>query len=288
MDHRQVIQTRFRKTAILSLAALLVLSMTPAGEAAERVYTFARAPQISVSVIAKIWQPYVEYLSRETGVKINLGLYNRRDNFEADLKSGALDIAYGNPGYFVISKRLHGYVPLIRSAAKKLVGILVIKSDSGIRTLDGLRGQKFAFPSRTAFAASLLLRAQLTEKKGLAFKPVYVGSHDDVYRNVVTGRFVAGGGVWRTFNREPEALRKRLLVIYESPGIAPHPIFAHPRVPISVRKSIITATLKLDKSDKGRALLKRLAIRKPIVVDYDRDYREIEQITFKMYAHLLR
>ena len=288
MHHKQAFQTRFRRAAIFAVAALLVTSMTPAGEAAERVYTLARAPQLSTATMAKIWQPYVDYLSREVGVKIKLVLYNLRENFETDLQAGTPDLAYGNPGYFVVSHLLHGYVPLIRSGAKPLVGILVAKSDGGVRTLDALRGQEIAFPNRNAWAASLLMRAQLTESKGIAFKPVYVGSHDDVNRNVAAGRFVAGGGVLRTFNREPEALRKRLLVIYKLPGVAPHPLFAHPRVPESVRQAVIAATLKLVDSDEGHALLKNLAIRKPIIADYDRDYRTIEPIASKMYEHFFR
>lgn len=287
MRQKQAFQTRFRQGAIFAFAALLVSSMTPAGEAAERIYTLARAPQFSISKIAKIWQPYVDYLSRETGVKIKLGLYDLRENFENDLKEGTPDLAYGNPGYFVVSHRLHGYVPLIRSDAKQLVGILVVKSDSGIRTIDELRAQNIAFPSRSAFAASLLLRAQLTERKGFAFTPVYVGGHDDVYRNVAAGRFVAGGGVWRTLDNEPEALRKRLSVIYETPGVAPHPLFAHPRVPKMVRQAVIAATLKLNDNDEGRALLKKLRITKPVAADYDQDYRMIEPIVFEMYAYLL-
>ena len=62
---------RFTVYAFLAVwAAVLQPAYAPAyAEGAEaRTYNLLRAPQLSPTILAKTWQPFVDYLSKETGV----------------------------------------------------------------------------------------------------------------------------------------------------------------------------------------------------------------------------
>ncbi|NQU61157.1 MAG: phosphate/phosphite/phosphonate ABC transporter substrate-binding protein [Rhodospirillales bacterium] len=273
--------------AVLLSALFTLTALGPAQAGEPRTFTLSRAPQLSAITTARTWQPFVDYLTQETGHKIVLKLYNRRLDFDHDVVAGIPDFYYGNPGYFVVGRKLHGYRPLIRSNARQLKGIVVVRADSPFKSVKDLDGQKIAFPAANALAASLYIRALLVEREKINFKPHYVGSHDNVYRNVANGTFPAGGGVHRTLNRETKGLKKSLRVLYETPGMSPHPLTAHPRVPADVAMAVQKAVLKLRDSEDGMKMLKKLKIEKPVIANFERDYLSMEELGLKMYAPLL-
>jgi len=254
--------------------------------ASDKSYVLARAPQLSPNLLTRDWLPFTEYLSKQTGSDIRLKVYENRSVFELDVKNGLVDLYYGNPGYGVVGHERHGYMPLIRSDAKLLHGILVVRADSNITKVRQLSNETLVFPSESAFAASKFLRSHLRKTEKINFTPMYIGTHDNVYRSVVIGEFIAGGGVERTLNREPSQLREKLRTIYKTPGLKPHPLMAHPKVPAALQKAIQQAVLQLQDSAEGRKMLNKLKIKQPVIPDYHRDYAPILPLVKEMYSNL--
>jgi len=254
---------------------------------AEPNYTFARAPQLSPSITSELWEPFVQHLSNSVNGKITLKVYLTREEFESDLRMGKVDFYFGNPGYGVVGHMRNGYIPLIRSNKKLLEGIIVVKNNSGIENLQQLNNKTIAFPDRTAFAASLYLRASIKNDIKINYQTIYTGSHDNNYRTVLIGKADAGGGVERTLLQQDIKLRDQLKIIYKSPGIKPHPLMAHPKVPKSVRQAIQEAVLDLNNDKNGKKLLKQIKLQKPVIANYDLDYKALESATSEMYGYLL-
>ena len=266
---------------------LLIALLLPTGAIAEETLVLARAPQLSASVTAQQWTPFVKYLSEQAGVEISLKVYTERSKFEDELKAGKVALYFGNPGYGIVGHLKHGYMPLVRSDRKLLEGIVVVRKDKNIEKVKQLNTKVIAFPAETAFAASLLLRAQLKNEFNLDYQPLYAGSHGNAYRAVLIGKAAAAGGVKRTFEHESVAVREQLNIIYTTPGMKQHPLMVHPAVSGKVRRLIQDAILKLNKSDAGKKMLKSVKLRKPVVAEYVRDYKSIEPLATKMYQSLL-
>jgi len=260
---------------------------TASATANERVFTIARAPQLSITKTEKAWSPYIQYLNESTNSQFVLKLYDDRDLFERDIQKGVVDFYFGNPGYGVVGHLNHDYLPIIRSNNKKLQGIIVVREDSDLKRVTDLQNKKLVFPGKTAFAASLLIRHFLGLHYDLSFDEGYVVGHDNVYRNVLNGNYVAGGGVYKTLNREPEGLRNQLRVIYKTPGVSSHPFMVHPSVPGYVKKLVVSNTLLLNKTEKGKKILKKIKLSKPVVTDYKKDYSSLEPLVKKVYKYLL-
>jgi len=254
---------------------------------AEQPYVFARAPQLSPTLISKLWSPFIKTLSTSINKKIILKIYHSREEFESDLRKGNVDFYFGNPGYGVVGHLRHGYIPLIRSDKKKLEGIIVVKKDSGIKNISQLQNKIISFPSKTSFAASLFLRKNIDTQFNINYKTSYSGTHDNTYRAILIGKVDAGGGVTRTLQQEDKKLREQLKIIYTSPGIQPHPIMAHPKVPKEIQQAVQKAILDLDKSENGKGILKKIKLQKPVIANYKRDYKNIEGTSSKMYRYLL-
>lgn len=277
------------KSKILFLIALVCLLFTQDRLYAEQqVYVLARAPQLSASLLARDWTPFIIHLSQQVGAKVQLKVYQNRALFELDIKNGSVDFYFANPGYAVVGHERHGYQPLVRSDARLLHGILVTHKDSHIKSLQQLKNEALVFPSENAFAASLYLRSHLENIEKLDFNAVFIGTHDNVYRSVVIGEHVAGGGVQRTLDREPAQLKDKLRILYTTPGVRPHPLMAHPRVPRDLQGRVQQTILAMQQTESGRQLLQGVGLSQPVISDYHHDYAPLSTLVHDMYADLYR
>jgi len=165
-----------------------------------------------------------------------------------------------NPYHYVVFSEEPGYIAMAKQKDKRIQGIVVVHKDSPIQNLEELRGERLAFPAPPAFAASILPRGPI---KGieLGIQPVYVSSHDSVYRNIVQGNFVAGGGVKRTFNAVAPEIRSQLKILWTTQSYTSHAIAHHPSIPKDVVERVNNAMLKISDSEEGQALLKAINFR---------------------------
>ena len=101
---------------------------------------------------------------------------------------------------------------------------------------------------------------------------------------VASGRMAAGGGIAQTLAQERDEVRDALRVLMETPGAAPHPISAHPRVPEAVRRAVGGALLNMARDPAGRELLRDIQMPDPVVADQRRDYAPLADIRLERYV----
>jgi phosphonate transport system substrate-binding protein len=221
-------------------------------------------------------------VSANTGLCFQLVIPKSIPEFEALFLKGEPDIVFLNPYHQVMANEAQGYMPMLADN-KPLTGIIVVRRDSTVQGIKDLNKQTIAFPAPNAFAASLLLRAILTESK-IDFRAQYVQTHSNVYRTVAAGTVVAGGGVNNTLAREPLALREELRVLYESPGFRSHPVSAHPRVPPKVRQAFSNAIFQLARSEEGKKLLNQVQLPDPTPATHREDYAPLERLGVQRFV----
>ena len=228
----------YRKVlSAFALSTLLLGSTSTVQANVEKTYVFGIVPQQSATRLAQIWIPVFEQIGTLAGVKIKFATAKDIPSFEACLAKGAYDFAYMNPYHFTNFHEAGKYHAFARQADKRLRGVIVVRKDSPYKTLDELQSMSLAFPSPAAFGASVIPRAEM-KRRGLPISPVYVKSHDSVYRSVVAGLFPAGGGVLRTLGNVPQTIRDQLRVLYKTDAYTPHAFAAHANTPQNVTARI--------------------------------------------------
>lgn len=262
----------------LFLFALALVSPAGAGQ----VYTMTVVPQFTPVDIGIRWTPLLKRLEADTGYAFQLRLQEKMPVFESDFLRGDPDFIFLNPYHMVMAARAQGYVPLVRSA-DHLHGILVVDKIGPIKTLADINGKKLAFPSPNAYGASLYMRAYLSEKEKISFTPVYVGTHQNVYRHVLLGDEAAGGGIMATLEREPASVRARLNILFETPETPSHPVAAHPRVPHEVKNKVAQALIAMNQDPAGRKLLDDVELGGAMGANYVRDYQPLEKLKLDRY-----
>ena len=111
------------------------------------------------------WSPLLQRVGTASGLCFELRVAASIPEFEQKLLQGEPAFAFVNPYHAVLAHKKQRYAPLLSDGEEMLKGILVVRQDSPIRQLQELQGKTLAFPAPNAFAATLLIRAELTKKK---------------------------------------------------------------------------------------------------------------------------
>jgi phosphonate transport system substrate-binding protein len=249
------------------------------------VYSFDVVPQLTAAKIYTTWSPLLKRVGEETGLCFELRVWPTIPEFEQRLLKGDPAFVFLNPYHAVLAYQKKKYQPLLADSEDLLTGILVVRADSPIQSLEELKGQTVSMPAPNAFAASLLIRAELAKRK-IDIRPVFVKTHSNVYRSVITKDAVAGGGVNNTLDNEAPEVRQQLRVLFETPAYTPHPIVTHPSVSAAVRDRFLQAMLKLTQDEAGRKLLADINLRQPQPVTYAKHYKPLEALHLEKFLVL--
>lgn len=281
MKARQILSRAFIAIAIFAIAAGAQANCLGDSRATKAFKVYV-VPQLPAAQLYTRWAPLLEQVGKEAGQCFELVVPTNIPQFEIDLQSGNADFAYMNPFHAVMNWRDTKYIPLVASS-ELLSGVLAVRRDSKVKTIRDLNNQKIAFPAPNAFAASLLIRATLA-KEGVAFEPIYVKTHSNVYRSVVRGDMIAGGGIQSTFEAEPDELKSQLRVLMETKGYNPHPFSANSKIPVDIQKKVQAAFLKIAQTSAGLALLDGAQLAKPRAVTYESHYQQLEALDLSKFV----
>ena len=267
----------------IEMSALMVFAVFLASPLnAADYYTFGVVPQQPPQKLARLWIPVIKKLENETGLKIRFQTAPSISLFEHRLAVGRYDFAYVNPYHYVTFQKKAGYQVFAKEAGRKLRGIIVAKKGMNIKWQSR---QQLALPAPAAFGASLLTQSML-KKKGLDYEPEYLGSHDSVYIAVAQGLYPFGGGVPRTLENMPPAIKEQLVVVHNTAGYTPHAFIAHRRVPKKDITAIYNNLAALNNSEEGRNILEKLSFDRGITAATDEEYKAVRKLNIRALEHL--
>jgi len=263
----------FRISHCYCIVILLLLFALPVSAiAAEpRTNTLAVVPNLPAVTLHKNWTPFVEELSRELGVKIELKLYEKINSFLDETNAGAADFIYSAPNMFFLAHQKQKYIPLVRSS-ETIRGLVFVRKDSPYIKVSELRGKTIAFVGPKNICSVITRHSILTGQGAIDYNAFFSGSTINVAKSVLLGKADAGATLDTSMLTDLPEMLNEFRIILETEKIAPHPLAAHPRVPKKLQEAMTAAVLAMDKSDRGRRMLQTVKLSKPIKADFKRDY----------------
>jgi phosphonate transport system substrate-binding protein len=243
-------------------------------------------PQQSAVELAKVWVPLIAWVSQHSRVPLRFATAPDIPTFEKRLLSGEYDLAYMNPYHYTAFNKKPGYQAFAKEKGRSLKGIVVVRKDAPYKTLEDLRDKEIAFPAPAAFAATVLVRAEL-KKRGISYTPKFVNSHESVYLNVSKRFMAAGGGIPRTFQTMETEIRQELRILHSTAEYSPHAFAAHPRVASEQVQAVLKSMQSLDKDTSGHGLLEPLGF-KGFEAAQDAQWNDVRQLGINTLAELLR
>jgi phosphonate transport system substrate-binding protein len=181
-----------------------------------------------------------------------------------------VDVAFVCAGPYVIGKAKFGMeilvVPVARGA-KVYHSYILAHLDSPLKSLDDLRGKRFAFTdpqSNTGCLVPKYMVAQRGESPELFFGDYYYTySHDNSIRAVAEG--MADGAavdslIWEYLNATDPAYTARTKIIEKSPPYGIPPVVVHPDVDPDLKRQLKQVFLSLHEDQDARSILAGLRI----------------------------
>lgn len=159
---------------------------------------FTYAPVEDPGVYRKLFEPFMEHLSKVTGKKVvYYSVQSNAAEVEA-MRSGRLHIAGFSTGPTMYAVNLAGAVPFAcRGFADRFESThlwMIVKTSSPIKVLADLKGKKVAHANPSSNTGNLAPRA-LLPAEGIVpdrdYKVVYSGKHDQSILGVNTGDYDA-------------------------------------------------------------------------------------------------
>jgi phosphonate transport system substrate-binding protein len=138
------------KFAGLALAALITIGSTARAE--EQPYAFNVLNQRSVALTSQYWNPILIYVSKKSGVPLELKLAKTTKEANALAEQGVYQFLYTNH-FFTPDRDKLGFRVIARPAGPGIHGQIVVPKDSAIKSLAELNGKEVAFASPDAFAS---------------------------------------------------------------------------------------------------------------------------------------
>lgn len=247
-------------------------SVSAEGGAAKPVYVFGVFPHLSMGQLEKIYAPIAEDFERALGRKVVFRSKSNFEQFTAELRQRAYDVALVQPFDYVVAHDDYGYLPLARRG-ETLAAQLMVRPDSPLKSLRDLRGKKIGVPPDTSAISHLvklaLARAGVHPDRDVAIR--HFRTHDSCLQQLVIGSIDSCGSASYPVRFFKSKWKVDLRVLGETSAI-PHALFVvHERVPPDERQILLKTILSWPQSDRGRALLEHGSL-KPFVVATDEEY----------------
>lgn len=229
------------------------------------VLTLTVVPYEAAERLQDEYTPMAEYLAQK--LECRSGRFVSVVDYAgvlAALETGDVDVAYLSPFPYVLatSRMSNKPIPLAMPWVKGSLlykGIIFVRADSDIRSLEDLRGKTFAFGDVTSTTGYLLPRA-LLEQRGIfsTLKWRNAGNANMVVKAVENKAADAGAAYENVFEvvyREEPEKAKLMRVIAETPAIPNGVYVARGDLPSDTIAKLKEAFLAMNTDPVGRAAM---------------------------------
>ena len=268
-------------TAILVIAVLLAGTSTRA--TAADTLTLAVHPYLPAKELIGRFTPLADYLGREIGTPVTVRVgHNYREHIDF-VGNDQADIAYVGPAGYVKIVSSYGHKPLLSrlevNGKPLLVGHIIVRSESPIRTLADLKGKRFAFGDHDSTMSHLVPQYML-EQAGITMGRLaeykFIGSHNNVALAVLAGDFDAGAVKHEVYIRyQPRGLR----ALADTPFFSEHLFISRTTLSSGMVARIRQAMLALGNTPDGDRILHAINPQATALVTVmDSDYNNLRQV----------
>lgn len=256
--------TRRTLSALLACAALGLSTYAQA----QSVFRVTTIPEEAATEQIRKFTPLANYLEKALGMKVEFTPVNDYPAAVEALVNKKVDLVwFGGFTHVQANLRSGGkIVPLAqREEDTKFQSVFIAKTDSGIKSLQDMKGKQISFGSQSSTSGhlmprSFLLEAGINPEKDFR-RIAYSGAHDATIASVVSGKVDAAAldiTVWRKFVSENRVDTKAVDVFFTTPGYFNYNWSVHADMPKPLQDRVKAALLALDPAKPEHAEILRL------------------------------
>lgn len=294
MTKTVVVRTLF---AAAAACALLALAGCGQGKAkgplgsADNPIRMAFVPSLETGQITTSAEKLADAIEEKTGYTIKVDVPVSYAAVIEALGAGRVDVAWFNPLSYVLAHDKYGADVLLiteRDEHTDYFGIILVREDSSIRSIEDLKGKRFAFvdplsTSGTLYPKQLLLEKGVEPDKDI--QPIYAGGHDKaiiaLYNKQVDACSCYGGyesdARDRVVKTVPD-IKRKTRILAQTAKIPNDNVSVSKEVPQEVREKLRSALLEIANSKEGSQMLMDVADISGLEPSTDSDYTTLREM----------
>ena len=271
-----------RRHILAGAAAMLFVSTLGASaqdwKAKYPELTFAIIPAENATGVIERYTPFVDYLSKQLGVKVNLRVANDYAAIIEGQRAGNIHIAsYGSASFaraLITGVKVEAFgIDVNADGSKGYYSVFYVKKDSPYKSIEDLKGKNLGLVDPNSTSGNNVPRFALDQKgidpETYFGKVVYTGSHENAVLALVQGTVDVAANAW-TDDQDSYLMRmitKGMLknadgtpmkyedfrIIAKSDPILNGPLAYLSDMPADLKAKIADAFFNLRKNDKAAA-----------------------------------
>ncbi|WP_338471830.1 putative selenate ABC transporter substrate-binding protein [Niallia sp. XMNu-256] len=197
-------------------------------EKSDQVFKIGAIPDQNASDLNRSLSQLADYITEETGIQAEYVPSVDYSALVTAFERGEIDLAWfgGLTGVQARNNVPEAEAIAQRPMDEEFHSVFIAGTDTGIQSLEDLKGKSFTFGSESSTSGHLMPRYFLSEagiKPETDFdgSPNYSGSHDKTYKLVESGSFQAGAlnvSVWDAAVAEKKVDTSKVNVFYTTPS----------------------------------------------------------------------
>jgi len=259
------------------IAALLcfVFSLQASrANAGERELLIGLIPEQNIFKQIDRYKPLAGYLSEKTGITVRLTILSRYGDIIDRFVQRGLDGAFFGDLTGALAIEKLDIEPLVRpvnlDGSTYSYGYIIVRKDSGIRTVSDMKGKVLAFVDRATVTGYLFplsyFRSHGVKNLDDFFSEYYfTGSHDSSVYAVLDGRADIGcikNTIYNNLVSRDPTIKSELRIIAKSPLMPESTLCLRRDLPEGIKRMIKEVLLTMDRNEEGRKILAKLQARR--------------------------
>ena len=270
------------KFAKFALAGLLLAAS--AASFAETVLKVSAIPDEAPTELQRKFAPLGAYLEKAVGMKVQFVPVSDYAAVVTALNADQIDLAWLGGFTFVQANQRGKVVPLVqREEDARFTSKYIVNAQSGITSLQQLKGKTFAFGSASSTSGHLMPRHLLQKqhiKPETFFKSVgFSGAHDATVAWVASGKVDAGvlnASVWDKLIESGKVDQTKVKVLGTTPPYFDYNWTVRGSLDKKLQQKIQTAFLKLDPANPEHKAILELQRASKFIPTKAANYKGIE------------
>lgn len=270
----------FKKISLITLGLVLGAQSLCANPSEwPKEVNFGVIPVAGATSVKDTFGELSSYLEKKLGVKVNLQTAGDYAGVITAMQHNHVQIAYFGPeSYVEAQKRANAEILAVEIGEETglpgYYGMIITKKDSGLNTLEDIKGKKWAFTSSNSTSGTLVPTVMFYKKnikpEEYFSKVLYSGGHEASILSVKAGNVDAASTNNLDFNRGlgRNWSKDDFNIIWQSELIPGSPVTARADLPASFKKAVKDALLSYDDKE-GLSKLKLKGFAETKDSDYD-------------------
>jgi phosphonate transport system substrate-binding protein len=224
-------------------------------------------PERNIFSQKKRYEPIAEYLSERLDVDVQLVVLSRYGNIIDNFVSNRLDGAFFGSFTGALAHRKLRVEALARpelsDGTSTYHGLLLVRKDSGIASVEDMKGKRFAFVDKATTAGYLLplyyFKTHGVDDLSTWLKETYfAGTHEGVIHDVLERKADIGAAKNTMFSvlaKNDPRISEELSILTRSPDVPENALCVRADLDESLKNGLRIALLSMDQDETGKEIL---------------------------------